>query len=62
MSACEKCWGDAYVRAQIMGGSQADHYRDLLAANTDHDECRLCPALTVRDTDYCADHQEGRVG
>jgi hypothetical protein len=32
MTACETCWGDAYARARMLGGSQVDHYRALLAA------------------------------
>jgi len=27
---CERCWRDAFVRAQTLGGTQADHYRALL--------------------------------
>jgi len=33
MPACDECWALAYERAQIRGGSQADHYRDLLQEN-----------------------------
>lgn len=36
MSACEKCWAAAWWRAQVMGGSQTDHYRDLLAEHPEH--------------------------
>jgi hypothetical protein len=29
--ACEKCWGDAYLRTlSDPGKTQAEHYRDLL--------------------------------
>ena len=28
--ACEKCWGDAYLRSLSSGKSQADCYRELL--------------------------------
>lgn len=31
MAACEKCWADAFFRAQSLGGSPADHHDDLLA-------------------------------
>lgn len=31
MSACEKCWGEAYARSRMLGGSQVDHYHRLLA-------------------------------
>jgi hypothetical protein len=34
--ACEKCWGDAYLRMLYRGGSQADHYRDLLEERKDN--------------------------
>jgi hypothetical protein len=31
MSACEKCWGDAHMRAMCHPSkSQAEHYHDLL--------------------------------
>ena len=36
MSACEKCWGDAYLRTLYNPvKSQADHYRDLLEERKD---------------------------
>ncbi len=28
--ACEKCWGDAGARVFINGGSQAEHYADII--------------------------------
>ena len=31
MSACEKCWGDAFIRARTNPNkTQAEHYLDLL--------------------------------
>lgn len=30
MSACEKCWGDAYIRSMLSGKPQVDCYYDLL--------------------------------
>ena len=30
MSCCEKCWGDAYMRAMVDGRSQAEHYQELI--------------------------------
>ena len=30
MPMCEKCWGDAYTRMRLRGGSQDEHYRELL--------------------------------
>lgn len=36
MSACEKCWADAYVASQTQGGSQVDHYHRLLIERADH--------------------------
>ena len=30
MTACEKCWGDAYLRHLVTGKDQADCYRELL--------------------------------
>ena len=39
MAACERCWRAAYIRSRISGGSQVDHYYDLLAEHPDgHDE------------------------
>jgi hypothetical protein len=35
--ACEKCWGDAYMRSQAEPSkSQAEHYRDLLEERKDN--------------------------
>lgn len=39
---CEKCWADAYVRTQTLGGIQADHYRELLAERSG-DPCHDAP-------------------
>ena len=40
--ACEKCWGDAYLRMRLNGRGQADNYRELLEERKDnpctHDE------------------------
>lgn len=33
MSACEKCWDEAFFRARLTGRLQADVYRELLAEN-----------------------------
>lgn len=33
MTACERCWGIAFLRAKRLGGHQADHYRDLITEN-----------------------------
>lgn len=32
---CEKCWGDAYLRARTGGKSQAEHYEELLRERKD---------------------------
>lgn len=38
MAACETCWGDAFVRSRLLGGTQVEHYRSLLVARSaDHD-------------------------
>lgn len=34
--ACEKCWGDAYLRTLMNGKSQSDNYRELLEELQDH--------------------------
>lgn len=33
MSACEKCWDEAFFRSCLTGRLQADVYRELLAEN-----------------------------
>jgi hypothetical protein len=37
VSACEKCWGDAYFRYRFVdsGKSQAQHYQELLEERKD---------------------------
>lgn len=32
---CEKCWADAYLRAQVSGKSQYEEYKLLLAERAD---------------------------
>lgn len=37
MATCEKCWGDAYMRALTNPSkSQADHYHDLIPERKDN--------------------------
>ena len=36
MTACEKCWGDAYAQTRSRGGSQVAAYRRLVADRDDH--------------------------
>lgn len=36
MSACEKCWYDAYNAGKVEGGSQAERYFYLLAKRQDN--------------------------
>ena len=36
MPCCEKCWGEAYTRMLLWGGSQTDHYQDLLLERKDN--------------------------
>lgn len=33
---CEKCWCDAYIRMMTRGGSQAEHYAELLRERADN--------------------------
>lgn len=33
--ACEKCWGDAYMRSLFNGKSQAENYAELLVERKD---------------------------
>lgn len=36
MSACEKCWADAFIRSRTNPSkAQAEHYRDLLRERKD---------------------------
>jgi hypothetical protein len=30
MVACETCWNDAYRRSRMFGGTQVEHYENLL--------------------------------
>jgi len=34
--ACEKCWGDAFLRMLMNGKGQAENYRDLLEERKDN--------------------------
>ena len=36
MSACEKCWGDAYLMSMYSGRSQSECYCELLAKRKDN--------------------------
>jgi hypothetical protein len=37
MAACEKCWGDAYLRTlSDPSKEQYEHYRDLIAERKDN--------------------------
>ena len=36
MVGCEKCWGDAYMRYRDKGGTQTDHYNDLIKERKDN--------------------------
>ena len=36
MTACEKCWGDAYLRARTTGKPQYECYSDLLKEREDN--------------------------
>ena len=39
MAACQRCWDEAFVRARMLGGHQADIYAEVLAEHPDgHDE------------------------
>lgn len=36
MSACEECWGAAYLAMRTRGGFQADRYHEELAKHPEH--------------------------
>ena len=57
MSACEKCWRDANVRALTLGGSVADHYRDLLEERRD----RPCSEAEQRGDEIPNEHAKAEV-
>ena len=42
MSACETCWNEAWRQAQMLGGTQVEHYQRLIA-EMDHHEQREEP-------------------
>ena len=46
---CEKCWGDAYLRTSVLGGSQTEHYHELLAERVLH-ACTVEEQAGVRET------------
>jgi len=49
MSACEQCWGDAYLRHRLdPRKSQTEHYHDLLKEREDNP---CTPPLTNEDGD-----------
>lgn len=33
---CEKCWGEAFLRARIDGRAQVEHYAELLTERKDN--------------------------
>ena len=35
MPMCEKCWRDAGQRAMLLGGSQVEHYHEILGSRRD---------------------------
>lgn len=43
MTACETCWGYAYARARMLGGSQVEHYHALLAERDDDHQPETLP-------------------
>lgn len=43
MTACERCWDDAFLRSRATPESQAEAYEHLLAVRTlDPEEMRKC--------------------
>jgi len=58
--ACEKCWGDAFKRMQMLGGEQSKHYHDLLAERV----LRPCTIDEQRGIVRwpCSDCEEGEAG
>ena len=58
MSACERCWADAYTRMHTRqdGRSQYEHYVDLLNERRNHP----CTEDEQRGERADADRREGR--
>lgn len=46
MSACERCWSDAYRLSRSVGGHQVDHYERLLIERADDPECAADTVLS----------------
>ncbi len=36
---CERCWGDAFIRKMLHGGSQVENYKILVADREREDPC-----------------------
>ena len=48
MSACNDCWDEAFRRAQIGGGHQAEHYEALLLLPpSERHWCAFAQSLTT---------------
>jgi hypothetical protein len=71
VSACEKCWRDAYNRAYFLGQPQAEAYRELLEERMEHPctpleargevECPHCLVVyPYGDFHMCEDTQESQ--
>lgn len=61
--ACEKCWGDAYMR--MLGDpsrSQADHYADLLAEVRDGKRPKCTPEQVRGDESTSVEAIDARRG
>lgn len=55
--ACEKCWGDAYMRhLDFPGKTQSDHYHDLLIERKDNP----CTPEQEAGLDRLKDAEEGK--
>ena len=55
MSACERCWSDAYRLSRCIGGHQVDHYRNLLAERDGTACADAHPAPTTRTPEESPD-------
>lgn len=50
MSACERCWEDAYLRMMALGGTQAEHYEHLRTIRDSDPEQRAKCAAHIGST------------
>jgi len=59
VSACEKCWGDAFRRSMFdTSKTQSDHYQDLLEERKDKpcSSSEQAGTLSIEDIENCREN------